>query len=96
MIGSSGYLSSNLGAQIDHELLRNVIVTGQLGWGRDVFRGVDRQDRRLTYGASATYLMNRRLSWTLGYSHFDQNSNGVARGFDYDVDRLVLTLGARL
>ena len=57
--GSAGYINTSLGAQIDHELLRNVILTGQLAWGDDDYDTLDREDKRLRAGVSATYLLNR-------------------------------------
>lgn len=86
--GSSGYLSSNLSGQIDHELMRNVLVTGQLSYGKDEYEGVDRDDKRLNAGVSATYLMNRHVGLTVGYSYFDQKSNGTAAGGDFKVNKV--------
>jgi hypothetical protein len=94
--GASGYLSTNLGLQVDHELLRNIILTGQVSHGNDAYQGVDRTDKRLTLGASVSYMMNRRLAWTLGYSLFDQSSSGRAGGVDFKVNRLMLTLVGKL
>lgn len=90
--GSSGYLSTNVGAQVDHELLRNVILTGQVASGKDEYEGVDREDDRLTAGVSATYLLNRRAGVTVGYSYFDQSSSGAAGGADFAVNKVGATL----
>lgn len=90
--GASGYLSTNVGAQLDHELLRNVIVSGNLGYGRDEYRGIDRDDKRYTAGVSATYLLNRNVGVTVGYNHFKQNSSGTAGSGDFTVDKIGATL----
>jgi hypothetical protein len=92
IIGASGYLSTNVGAQVDHELLRNVIVSGQASYGNDDYRGVDRQDKRYGGGVSATYLLNRSLGVTVGYNHFKQNSRGAAGSGDFTVDKVGATL----
>ncbi|RAK60775.1 hypothetical protein DJ021_13650 [Phenylobacterium hankyongense] len=96
IIGSSGYLSSNIGAQVDYELLRNVILGAQLGYGNDDYRGIDRTDRRFTGGINATYLLNRGVGVTVGYSHFEQTSRGAAivppGGSDFTVDKVGATL----
>lgn len=86
--GSSGYLSSNIGGQIDHELIRNVLVTGQVSYGKDEYEGIDRNDKRLNAGVSATYLMNRHVGLTVGYSYFDQKSDGLAGGGDFKVNKV--------
>ncbi|WP_340645150.1 outer membrane beta-barrel protein [Phenylobacterium sp.] len=88
ILGSSGYLSSNFGGQIDHELMRNVLVSGQLSYGKDEYEGVDRNDKRLNAGVSATYLMNRHVGLTVGYSYFDQKSDGLAAGGDFKVNKV--------
>jgi hypothetical protein len=92
IIGASGYLSTNLGVQVDHELLRNVIVSGQAGYGNDDYKGLSRNDKRYTAGVSATYLLNRSLGVTVGYNHFKQNSSGTAGSGDFSVDKVGATL----
>lgn len=90
--GSAGYLSSNIGGQVDYELLRNVIITGRAGWGEDEYKGIDRTDKRNTAGVSATYLMNRNLGVTVSYDRFKQTSRGSAGGNDFTVNRVGATL----
>jgi hypothetical protein len=94
IVGSAGYLSTNVGAQVDHELLRNVIVTGQLGYGDEDYRGenFNRKDKRLTGGLAATYLMNRNVGVTVGYSLFKQKSRGANGGEDFTVNKFGATL----
>lgn len=90
--GSSGYLSSNVAGQIDHELMRNVLLTGQLSYGKDEYEGVDRNDKRLNAGISATYLMNRHVGLTVGYNYFDQKSDGLGAGGDFKVNKVGATV----
>lgn len=90
--GASGYLSTNVGGEVDYELLRNVIVTGTAGYGDDVYHGVDRDDTRYNAGISATYLMNRNIGLTLGYTFFRQDSRGTAGTGAFDMNRVLATL----
>jgi hypothetical protein len=92
IIGASSYLSSNIGAQVDHELLRNVILGGQINYGNDDYRGISRTDKRFNAGVSATYLMNRNVGVTVGYNHFKQTSTGTAGGAAFNVDKVGATL----
>lgn len=92
IVASAGYLSSNVGLQADYELLRNVILSASLGYGDDDYRGIDRQDTRLTAGLSATYLLNRNVGVTLGVSHFEQKSEGANAGQDFDVNKIAGTV----
>jgi hypothetical protein len=95
LAGASSYLSTNLGLRVDHELLRNLIVSATGTFGDDDYRGIDRQDKRVGAGLSASYLMNRRVGLTVAYNHFKNDSTGrdVAPAFaHYSVDRVGLTV----
>jgi hypothetical protein len=75
--GASSYLTSNVGLKVDHELLRNVILNANAGYGEDDYRGIDRHDKRFVGGLGGTYLLNRNVGVTLGYSYYKQNSSGT-------------------
>jgi len=90
--GAAGFLSSNVAAQVDHELLRNLILTAQLSYGDDNYKNLDRQDKHLRAGLSGTYLMNRNIGVTVGYSYYDQNSSGLDGGADYSINKFGATL----
>jgi hypothetical protein len=92
IIGSSGYLATNIGAQIDHELLRNVILSASGLYGHDTYNGVDRGDSRYQAGISATYLVNRRVGLSAGYVYFKQDSSGTSAGQNFAVNRLTAAL----
>jgi hypothetical protein len=92
VIGASGYLSTNVGGQVDYELMRNVIITGRAGYGDDDYKGIDRNDKRSTAGLAATYLMNRSMGLTVSYDYSKQKSKGVDSGNDFKVNRIGATL----
>jgi hypothetical protein len=88
---SAGYLATDVGAQVDHELLRNFLVAARVGYGKDKYTGVVREDRRVTASVSATYLINHNLGVTVGYDYSDQNTRkGV--GADFTVNKVGATL----
>ena len=89
---SPASLSSSLGGQVDHELLRNVILTGKVDYSHDDFRGIDRKDDRFGISAGATYLMNRRVGVNLLYTLLKQDSGGVNAGPVYTVNRVSASL----
>jgi hypothetical protein len=90
--GASGFLSTGGGVQIDHELLRNVLLNAQASYTEDQYRGVDRKDKRTAASAGATYLLNHAAALSLTYSYYRQNSTGLAGSTDYDVNKLLLSL----
>jgi len=93
--GTGGYLSSSVGVQVDHELLRNVLLNAGLTFSRDEYEGIDREDDRLQASVGGTYLLNRTFGISLAASHFEQSSNGTGGGSDFDVNRLSLSLVAQ-
>lgn len=92
VIGASGFLSTNVGAQVDHELRRNLILSAQVGFGDDAYRGIDRRDRRYTAGITATFLLNRGVGLVASYSRFQQESRGLAGGGDLSLDKVGASL----
>jgi hypothetical protein len=90
LIGSAGYTSARVGATVDHELLRNLIITGNASYEDDTFISANRQDRRSSVGVAATYLMNRGVGITGGYSFLTQDSSGLFAGPDFNVNDFTL------
>ena len=90
--GSPGYFSNSVGVRVDHELLRNVLLYGQLGYQKDKYKSIDRDDGRTSAGFGATYFMNRTVGVRAGYTYLKQNSSGVVAGPDYSVNRFNLSL----
>lgn len=87
LAGTSGIVSDQFRLTLDHELLRNVIVSGNVGYEENDFLDFGRQDNRTSFGLAATYLMNRGVGVFAGYSHLDQRSSGVNAGPDFSVNR---------
>lgn len=87
---SSGYLGTTVSAQVDHELLRNVILTARLDYANDDYQGIDREDQRWGATVQATYLMNRNVGLSASYSHLDQSSSGTAGPRDFRTNRFVI------
>ena len=92
---AAGYLSTSTSIQIDHELMRNVLLNGSLTWSTDDYEGIDRTDDRLQASVGGTYLVNRTVGISLAASHFEQSSDGTGGGVDFSVNRLSLSLVAQ-
>jgi hypothetical protein len=91
VIGSAGYLGSIASVQVDHELLRNLILTGVASAAYDQYNGVSRNDSIYGVGVSANWLLNRHLGLTLGYNFANQTSAGLQRGPSFDDNRVSLS-----
>jgi hypothetical protein len=92
IINAPAYLSTAVGAQVDHELLRNVILTARIDYEHADYRGIDREDDRYNFSLGGTYLLNRNVGVSLTYNYLNQESGGVIGGFNFDDNRLLGTV----
>ncbi|WP_426024082.1 outer membrane beta-barrel protein [Brevundimonas sp. PWP3-1b1] len=88
VIDSAGALRTDLSLSVDHELLRNLILTAQATYADDAYNGLPRTDTRFGAGVSAVYRINRRYGFTAGLTWLDQSSSGAAQGPSYRNARL--------
>jgi hypothetical protein len=86
-VGSSN-LESRIGLRVDHELLRNLLIGGEVVYRRDDFQDTNRTDNRFDLGPNVTYLLNRYLSLGAGYNFTKQDSDDS----DEEFDRHVITV----
>jgi hypothetical protein len=89
--GSPAYIAGVFGLKADHELLRNLILTGQVGTENDDYHGVDRKDTNTNASVAAKYLLNRMVGITVSYNYLNQDSSGAAKGPKYKVNRIMAT-----
>jgi len=94
LAGSSARERTTVRVGVDHELLRNLILSGNAGVRYDEFEGASREDDYLLLGAGATYLVNRNLYVRGGWDYVNRDSN--ATGQDYDRHLVTLRVGTRL
>lgn len=93
--GSGGYLSTAVGARVDHELMRNVLLNAEVSLSRDEYDDIDREDERLQASIGGTYLINRNLGVSLSAGRFEQTSDGLGAGAEFEVNRVTATLVAQ-
>ncbi len=98
--GSPGGISLSGSVTVDHELLRNLILSaggtaGQVQYRNFIVSGTDVAVNRTDVGyggtAGATYLLNRLVSLDLTYNYTSYTSNDALRR-SYSANRLALTL----
>lgn len=88
----AGYLSNNAVLKIDHELLRNVLLSANVSTGKDEYKGIDRNDKNSGAGISATYLLNRNVGLALNYSYQKRSSSGLKSGAEFETNKVGATL----
>lgn len=91
LVGSPSVIVGAVGAQVDHELLRNVILTGVVHYQDNNYQGIVRDDRIGELTLSGDYLLNRRIGVHLAYDYLTQDSTGTARGVNFNDNRVTLS-----
>jgi hypothetical protein len=93
---SRGYVATTAGIQVDHELLRSLILNASVRVERNSFNGIERRDRRTEFGAGADYRMNRNFTLRLRYDGLHLSSSGADRYKSFARNRFSLSLTARI
>ncbi len=93
--GSGGFLGTALGATVDHELRRNVVVSGAVTWGTDEYFGIDREDERWSATVSTTWYVNRNAGVRASVAHFEQESSGADGNQDFSSNVVAVSLVLR-
>ena len=89
--GASTRIRSAAGLRVEHELLRNLLVFGEVGYRNDEFEGIDRTDHRFLAGLGGEFLLDRNFSFFAQYNFEDQ----VSDGSDNEFTRNVALIGVR-
>lgn len=74
--GGASHIDSDVDIKIDHELLRNLVLSGRAGYAWNDYEGLGRTDEYIKAGTAATYLMNRYASFAADYSFQYFTSSG--------------------
>lgn len=87
------YITTEYGASVDHELLRNLIVSAGARYGEREYEGVTgREDEYVRYEVGADYILNRRVALRARYGHDDVDSSEPTRNFEVNAVTVGLTL----
>lgn len=92
--GASGYNARSVELGVDHELLRNVILAGDVGYENDDFGNITRKDDVYTAGLGVNYLLNQYLAVGVRYSFTDRSSDNP--GTDFTRNLIGITLRGQL
>jgi hypothetical protein len=95
-VNSPGYLRTNIGVGVDHELLRNVLLNGFANYQIDDYQGIDRSDNRVDIGGGVRYMLNRNVYLGGSYTFSHRDSNGTTSGIDFERNLFLVRLGAQL
>lgn len=71
--GVGGSLSTNVGLDIDHELLRNLVLNAGISYNRQKYRDFDETSSRRLISFGARFRPNPSLQIRLAYENYDRN-----------------------
>ncbi len=91
---ASPYVETAYGARVDHELLRNVILTAGAQAGRREYEVINRDDEYQSVQIGGDYLLNRRVAIRGRLSHDENDSTNAVH--DFEVNAVTLGLSLRL
>jgi hypothetical protein len=92
--GSSGIVATRGGVTIDHELLRNVILSGKFSYENDAFAETARNDDVLRGSVSGRFLLNNEFHLDAGYEFVDRTSSDLP--FAYSASQFQLSLTGKM
>lgn len=91
---ASGYVSTRGEVGVDHELLRNVILSGRLGYENAEYQRVTRNDDIVHGSVSGRFLINNNVHFDAGWEFIDRNSSDLP--FEYSTGQFSLALTGKM
>jgi len=85
IVGAAGITDTGFGLGLDHELLRDLIMSFDVSVNNEDFEGIDRSDDIFSAELEGVYMMNRYLQLHLGISFLNRDtspSDSGGREFD--------------
>lgn len=92
--GSSGYLRQVVSLGADHELLRNLILSGSVSYENDDYEGTARTDDYYGGTLGISYLLNRYLA--VGIDYDITNRDSTLSELKYTRNRVAFTIRGQL
>lgn len=93
---SPSAVETRFSAGVDHELLRNVILSGYAGVSNYEYEETGRKDENLEIGAVATYKMNKRVHWEAFARNLERDVSGTGVFGDPSYGVTLIGVGLKL
>lgn len=90
--GASGYLGTQAALQLEHELLRNLLLFAGTSRTQRTYEGLDREETLYQHNFGVTYMLNRHLYLRLRGVHRNQHGTDGGRDFTQNFVEQTLVL----
>lgn len=94
--GASSYVQNTLSLKADHELRRNILLHGGLGYNSYGYQGIDRDAARWSGSGGVTWLANRHMHIKGEYTYTDHDESGAASANDWRRNMVMVSLQLHL
>lgn len=91
---ASSFVSTRGELGLDHEILRNFILSGRIGFENAEYLGVGRDDDILHGSLSGRYLINNSFHLDAGWEYIDRSSTSLP--FEYSTGQFQLSLTGKM
>lgn len=91
--GASGRFDTGTRLEVDHELRRNIILSGQLGYRNSEFEGASRTDDIFDAGVSMDYLVAQGAKLSASATHVERQSDAAGADYSQNVVSLRVRYG---
>ena len=78
---ASSMVETDVGVTAEHELLRSVVLSANLGYSNQAYQGITRTDNVYSAGVGGRYLLNRNWSTGLSATYSERDSNVYGDGY---------------
>lgn len=97
IVDAAGIVDTGFGIEVDHELLRNLILRLDIAFNNEDFQDIDRNDDLFRGGFEGIYMMNRYLNFRIGYLYLTRDTSPAdSGGFEYRIHRLYVGMEGKL
>ncbi len=93
---SAGSIQTQYGARVDHELYRNIILSGYGELTSYEYDEIDRDDDVTEFGVMGTYKMNKRVHLNAFARHVERDRSGAAIIGDQNFEADLLGVSVRI
>jgi hypothetical protein len=91
---ASGYVSTQGEIGVDHELLRNLILSGRFGYESAAYQEISRSDDIVRASLGGRLLINNNLHCDAEWQYVDRSSSNPA--FDYETNQFTFSLTVKM
>lgn len=95
--GAAGSHATGINLSVDHELLRNLIISANASASLTDYVGISREDRTYIGGLNAKYMLNRNFFGILNYTYLHRDSDESTGGdSDFRQNLFMIRIGSEL